>query len=283
MRFFVTALALFALLAPQAAQAKGERAAPLAQRPSLTHGIAGDERYVFITEPGIGVAAAGPRVVVLDRFSGREVAALPPPDGGFKLPFTLRVPRTGHLVVLDSGGFPPVGPPVVYDYTLRQRQARLPSQADAQSGLRGQADGLRRGRRGAAQRRVRRLGVGLRRAVADRPRREDPPRDGARRRRRRRCANSARASSSGTGMVGDVPFEAAGGFAPGAGSLAVRGKDLYFSSTCEGGVQRVAIRALLDTTRRPRTGRSRSSPSRRARRQAAGEPQGHHVQPLGPE
>ena len=32
MRFFVTVLALFALLGPQAAQAKGERAAPLAKR-----------------------------------------------------------------------------------------------------------------------------------------------------------------------------------------------------------------------------------------------------------
>ena len=82
MRFFVTVLALFALLAPQAAQAKGERAAPLAKRASLTHGIAGDERYVFTTEPGIGVSTAGPRVVVLDRFSGREVATLPGPPAG---------------------------------------------------------------------------------------------------------------------------------------------------------------------------------------------------------
>jgi hypothetical protein len=172
MRLFVTVLALFALLAPQAAQAKGPveasrcarcgtSAAPrathaarvpearvasaggprhwrlhhigrtdhastnptggrietFAKRDALTHGIAGDERYVFVTEPGIGAAPSGARVVALDRFTGREVAALPAPEGGFKLPFTLRVPRTGHLVVLDSGGFPPVGPPVVYDYT----------------------------------------------------------------------------------------------------------------------------------------------------------------------
>ena len=45
MRLLVTALALFALVAPQAAQANGiDFARPLAQRDSLIHGIAGDER-----------------------------------------------------------------------------------------------------------------------------------------------------------------------------------------------------------------------------------------------
>ena len=53
---------------------------------------------------------------MLDRDSGRQKAVLPAPPGGFKLPFTLRVPETGHLVVLDAGGFPPQGPPIVYDY-----------------------------------------------------------------------------------------------------------------------------------------------------------------------
>ena len=119
MRLLVTALTLFALVAPQAAQANGiDFARPLAQRASLIHGIAGDERLVFVTEPGIGVGTT-PRVVALDRFTGREVAALPAPDGGFKLPFTLRVPETGHLVVLDSGGFPPPAQAKVYDYRYR--------------------------------------------------------------------------------------------------------------------------------------------------------------------
>ena len=54
--------------------------------------------------------------MVLDRFSGRQIATLPAPPSGFMLPFTLRAPTPGHLVVLDSGGFPPQGPPVVYDY-----------------------------------------------------------------------------------------------------------------------------------------------------------------------
>ena len=125
MRFLVTVLALFALLAPQAAAAKSGRIETFAKRDALTHGIAGDERYVFVTEPGIGVQTAGARVVALDRTTGKEVAAFPAPEGGFKLPFTLRVPRSGHLVVLDSGGFPPVGPPVVYDYGYSTKRGAL--------------------------------------------------------------------------------------------------------------------------------------------------------------
>ena len=119
MRVLVTALTLVALVAPAAAQAKGiDVTRALSKRENLIHGIAGDERLVFVTEPGIGVGTT-PRVVALDRFTGREVAALPAPPGGFKLPFTLRVPETGHLIVLDSGGFPPPATPTVYDYRYR--------------------------------------------------------------------------------------------------------------------------------------------------------------------
>ena len=55
-------------------------------------------------------------MVVLDRFNGREVATLPAPPGGFKLPFTLRVPAYRPSGCPGQRGFPPVGPPVVYDY-----------------------------------------------------------------------------------------------------------------------------------------------------------------------
>src|SRR5215207_1966922 len=111
MRFLLSALAaLVLLLAPQAASAKSDgRATTLAERDALIHGIAGDDDYVFVTEPGIGVSTAGPRVVVLDRDNGRQKAVLPAPPGGF----TLRSPQEGKLVVLDAGGFPPQGPPVV--------------------------------------------------------------------------------------------------------------------------------------------------------------------------
>src|SRR5262245_28981636 len=72
----------------------------LAERVNLPHGVAGDLRLVFITEPLNG------RVAVIDRFTGEPLAALPAPPGGFLLPFELRVPHPGHLIVLDAGGFP---------------------------------------------------------------------------------------------------------------------------------------------------------------------------------
>ena len=248
MRLFVTALALFALLAPNAAQATGGRVDTLAARASLTHGIAGDERYVFTTEPGAGVGLGGARVVVLDRFTGRELATLPAPPGGFKLPFTLRVPRSGHLVVLDAGGFPPQGPPVVYDYRYRSDhrglQASLVRTVDFAGHPLAFAEDVEVlpdgeyvvsesvfgglwliGRDGS-----------IRRGLV--------PDDGA-----PPLPNIGPCAFAGRGVVGDLPFEAPGGFAPGAGSLAVRGGDLYISSTCAGGIQKLPIRVLLDTSR----------------------------------
>jgi hypothetical protein len=247
MRFFVTVLALFALLAPQAAQAKGGRVDTFAERAALTHGIAGDERYVFITEPGVGVAPSGARVVVLDRFSGGEVATLPAPEGGFKLPFTLRVPRTGHLVVLDSGGFPPVGPPVVYDYAYRAQHGfaaeltRTTNFVGNPLGFAEDVEVLPNGEYVVSESVFGGLWlIGRDGAI----RRGLVPDDGA-----APLPKLGSCQFSGPGAVGDLPFEAPGAFAPGAGSLAVRGKDLYVSSTCEGGVQRVPIRVLLDSGR----------------------------------
>jgi hypothetical protein len=249
LRLLVAALALVALVAPQAAQATGERtlAGPLAQRASLVHGIAGDDRYVFVTEPGLGIALAGPRVVALDRLTGREVAALPAPPGGFKLPFTLRVPESGHLVVLDSGGFPPVGPPVVYDYRYRTDRhgfrAELVRTVNDFAGkplaFAEDVEVLPNGEYVVSESVIGGLWlVGrngkVRPGIAD----GTPlPNLGG-------CP-----LPPGTFKVGDLPFRGAGGFAPGAGSLAVRGNDLYLSSTCAGGVQRVRIKTLLDSSR----------------------------------
>ena len=124
MRFFVTVLALFALLAPQAAQAKGERAAPLAKRASsptasrVTSATSSPPNRASgspPTAPGSSCSTASPA----KRWRRCHLRA------GFKLPFTPRVPRSGHLVVLDSGGFPPVGPPVVYDYDVPDRAPRV--------------------------------------------------------------------------------------------------------------------------------------------------------------
>jgi hypothetical protein len=260
------------LVASPAASAR-PGASVLAERPSPMHGIAGDRRYVFVTEPGIGdgrpgsdvaegarpegslpprvqgPAAGGPRVVVLDRFSGRELATLPAPAGGFKFPFTLRVPSPGHLVVLDNAGFPPQGAPKVYDYAYRTD---------------------RRGFRAAVTRTVDFSGLPL--AFAEDV--EVLPdgqyvvsesvigglwligRDGA---VRPGLVPSGPAPlqklggclfPAGSFSVGGIAFAPIGGFAPGVGSLALRGDDLYLSSTCEGGVMKLPV-ALLEDGSRP--------------------------------
>ena len=246
MRFLVTALAALALLlAPSAASARVDT---LAQRDALTHGIAGDERYVFVTEPGVGVAPGGARVVALDRFTGAEVAAFPAPRGGFKLPFTLRVPRTGRLVVLDSGGFPPSGPPVVYDYRYRTDRRGFAARLTRTTDFDGlpltfaeDVEVLPNGEYVVSES----IAGGLWLIGRDGEIRPGLVPDGAPLEKLAPCPFP----NGGTGTVGGLAFAAPGGFAPGAGSLAVRGKQLYVSSTCEGGVVRVPIRVLLDESR----------------------------------
>ena len=246
MRFLVAALAALALLlAPSAATARVDT---LAARDSLTHGIAGDERYVFVTEPGVGVALGGARVVALDRFTGAEVAAFPAPPGGFKLPFTLRVPRTGRLVVLDSGGFPPSGPPVVYDYRYRTDRRGFHARLDRTTDFKGlpltfaeDLEVLPNGEYVVSES----IGGGLWLIGRDGEIRPGLIPDGAPLAGLAPCPFA----DGGVGTVGGVSFAAPGGFAPGAGSLAVRGTQLYVSSACQGGVQRLPIRVLLDDSR----------------------------------
>jgi hypothetical protein len=84
--------------------------------------------------------------------------------------------------------------------------------------------------------------------VADRSRRRDSPRP-------RPVGSSPLPKLGGCAFwsrdfsVGGVPFQPVGGFAPGAGSLTVRGGDLYFSSSCEGGVMQVPISVLEDSSK----------------------------------
>ncbi|MDA0167550.1 hypothetical protein OJ998_00510 [Solirubrobacter taibaiensis] len=251
MRFFLSALAaLVLLLAPQAASAKSDgRATTLAERDALIHGIAGDDDYVFVTEPGIGVSTAGPRVVVLDRDNGRQKAVLPAPPGGFKLPFTLRSPEEGKLVVLDAGGFPPQGPPVVYDYSYSDRKGKFSATLTRTVDFAGQPLGFAEdvevlpngeyvvsesvfgglwliGRDGTIR-------PGLVPADPTVPLPNLGP-----------CFFSEPSTT-----VGGLPFAGGGNFAPGAGSLAVHDDYLYVSSTCEGGVKRVKLSTLRDGSR----------------------------------
>lgn len=252
MRFSLSALAaLVLLLAPQVASAKsGGRVDTLAHRDALIHGIAGDEDYVFVTEPGIGVATDGPRVVALDRDSGRQKAVIPAPPGGFKLPFTLRAPGDGKLVVLDAGGFPPQGPPVVYDYAYRtDRKGKLHATLTRTVDFAGNPLGFAEdvevlpngeyvvsesvfgglwliGRDGKVR-------PGLVPAAPEQP-----------------LPGLAGCPFLGSNhTVGGLPFAAPGNFAPGAGSLAVRGDELYLSSTCAGGVQKLKLATLRDGSR----------------------------------
>lgn len=99
-------------------------AIPYAARDNMPQGLAADASYVYVAEPLSG------RVAVLGRFNGREMATLPaPPDGPFILPFQVRVPSQGRVVVLDPGGFPnPAGPPPVarlIEYDVRAVRRRF--------------------------------------------------------------------------------------------------------------------------------------------------------------
>jgi hypothetical protein len=255
-RFPVAALAALALLlAPSAATARVDT---LSVRASLTHGIAGDERYVFVTEPGVGVAASGARVVALDRYTGAEVAAFPAPPGGFKLPFTLRVPRSGRLVVLDGGGFagrmaqgatlPRTVSPRVYDYRYRTDRRGFHARLDRTTDFKGlpltfaeDIEVLPNGEYVVSES----IGGGLWLIGRDGEIRPGLVPDGAPLERLAPCPFA----DGGVGTVGGASFAARGGLAPGAGSLAVRGTQLYVSSTCQGGVQRLPIRVLLDDSR----------------------------------
>jgi hypothetical protein len=219
----------------------------LAERANLPHGIAGDQRLVFIAEPLNG------RVAVINRFTGQPLAELPVPPGGFLLPFELRVPHPGRLIVLDAGGFPsPTSPaiPRVYDYvyhfnpgqeefdallvrTVRFDGIPILFSEDVEvidderyvvsdSGFGGlwviEADGS--------------IVPGIVPASLN-------PQDAI-------PALAAGPFFPTVNSVGGVPFALPGNFAPGVGSLAADGGYLYFGSTRAGGLSRVPIAVFSD-------------------------------------
>jgi hypothetical protein len=218
-----------------------------AQRDTLVSAAAGDSRLVFVTQP---LSAS---VAVLDRFTGQQLGLLPPPPGGWLLPFSLRVPRDGHVVVLDSGGLPsPTAPsvPRVYDYRVFYNPHTLRLHSTLERIVR--FDGLPlvfaedvevtpSGHYVVSESIVGALWViqpdgsiapGL------------FPSDG------QPIATLGPCAFTPT-TVGGLPFTTAGNFAPGVVGLAERAGQLYFSTTCHGGVYRVPMASLLDAKRSP--------------------------------
>lgn len=223
----------------------------LAQRASLPHGVAGDERLVFVTEPLNG------RVAVIDRATGNEIAELPAPAGGFLLPFEMRTPKSNRLVVLDAGGFPSptaLAIPRVYDYTYHYSPGTGEFRATLTRSVRfdnipiifsEDIEVLKDGRYVVSDSGFGALWVINRDgtiAPGITPASLAPfdaiPQLGA-------CP-----FVPGPLTIDGVPFELPGNFAPGVGSMTSRGDYLYFSGTCSGGLWRVPI-AVLDDTRAP--------------------------------
>jgi hypothetical protein len=78
-------------------------------------GVAADESVVFVGEPLDG------KVVALSRWTAAPIGELPPPAGGFVLPFIMHAIGRGRVAVLDAGGLPAPNPfvpanPVIHEY-----------------------------------------------------------------------------------------------------------------------------------------------------------------------
>ncbi|HEU4412934.1 MAG TPA: hypothetical protein VFS43_47270 [Polyangiaceae bacterium] len=213
----------------------------------LTSGVAGDRRLVFVTQ------ALDGRVVALDRFTGEQVAELPPPPGGFRLPFKLRVPEEGRLVVLDPGGFPsPVTPSVarVFDYRYQYRYGHFEASLERTVSFEGlplvfaqDIETLPDGRYVVSESIVGGLWVvrpdgavepGI---LPEQPFVDVIPELGP-------CVFPG-------AVVDGIPYQLPAEVAPGVAALATRGGVLYFTSSCRGGIRKVPVATLGDPTRTP--------------------------------
>jgi hypothetical protein len=225
-------------------------AGALAETDDLNFGVAGDSQFVFVTQP------FARRVLVLDRESGDVLGELPPPPDGFALPFTLRVPRPGHLVVLDPGGFPdPAVPSIarVYDYRVRKagHRDRFAAELVRTVSFAGLpvvfAEDLEVTETGDYVLSESVIGA----LWIIRP-------DGAIEPGLFPASPDPADTIAAIGpciipdaTIGGIPFHTAGNFGPGVLALASRDGWLYFSSTCRGGVQRIPLASLRDPRRSP--------------------------------
>ena len=222
---------------------RGAVAVTFAQRDNLPHGLAADGRYVFVAEPLDG------RVAVLSRATGREVAELPPPPGGFLLPFGARIDGDGQVVILDSGGFPSpteLAIPRVYVYQYqghgRHFTATLTRSVMVMAPIifAEELEVLAPGRYVISA-----SGFGALWVVeADgsvtpgiTPQTLNPE---------DLIPQLTACPFPPGGNVGGIPFAAPGDFAPGVGALGTDGQWLYMSGTCQGGVRRVPLAVFSD-------------------------------------
>jgi hypothetical protein len=219
-------------------------------RDDMPTGLAADLRYVFVAEALTG------RVVALNRFSGREIAALEaPPDGAFILPFALRVTAPGHLAVLDPGGFPnPAGPPPnarIIEYEYRTVRGRFQAEHVRTISMAGLpiifADDFTRLDDGSyvvvepvigAIWRVTPDGVTIPAVFPASPAPQDT------------IPSLGPCFAPPDLDVDGVPFQAPGDFLPGVASVTNDDDYLYFGSTCAGGLYRLPL-GVLDDARPP--------------------------------
>lgn len=246
--FFAVLLGLFGAQSTQAEAAHPERgtAGVFAKSPSPVHGIAADDAVVFVTRPSI-VPGAASSVVALDARTGRRIGQLPPPPGGFRFPFAMRIAGKGRLAVLDNAGFPPRGAPKIheYRYSTRGRISATRKRTIDFAGLpllfAEDLEVMPKGGYVVSESivgglwLVRRNGTIRPGLVPSGP--APLPKLGG-------CPHPP-----GSLTVGDLPFSSAGGFAPGVGSLAISGDHLYFGTSCLGGLHRIAVDTLTDIDR----------------------------------
>jgi hypothetical protein len=214
-----------------------------AERQNLPHGVAADALHVFVTEPLNG------RVAVISRLTGNEIAEIPPPPGGFLLPFGLRLDGSGKLVVLDSGGFPSptaLAIPRVYVYsytrTIHGFSATLQRSVivNVPFIFSEELEVIAPGRYVISD-----SGFGALWIIEPNgtvtpgitPQSLNP---------QDTIPSLGPCFFPPGAMVGGIPFRAPGDFAPGVGALGTDGTYLYMSGTCRGGVSRVRLAVFSD-------------------------------------
>ncbi|GEM_PF-1104200 len=212
---------------------------------NLPHGIAGSRSLVFVTEP------LNARVMVFSRLTGHHVAVLPPPEGGWQLPFTARMVGTNKVSILDTGGFPAPGTPAIpsiheYEYTWnplrRVFRANLVRSIDFDGIPFGFSEDAANTPDGGYVITDSILGAiwvthpdgSITPGIVPNSFAPDDaiPQLGP-------CTLPAT-------IVDGIPFRTFGDFGPGVGSVTVHEGHVYFGSTCRGGVQRVPFASLID-------------------------------------